>query len=84
LDAKFDHRYLNDFIMGSTTAEHLAFIFYYRARSYWPQVYKVGVCETPKAWAYYQGDMPVGSYIIFSPDEDSMAGFEGLVIADES
>ncbi len=84
LDDKFDHRYLNDFIRGSTTAEHLAFIFYYRARTYWPQVYKVGVCETPKAWAYYRGDQPVGSAIMFSPDEDSRAGYTGGVLTDES
>jgi hypothetical protein len=34
----------------------LAYRFFVDARTVWPQVFKVGVQETPKAWAYYSED----------------------------
>lgn len=57
LDHFYDHQWLNDIVGNNpTTAEFLAYLFHLHSKSIWPQVFKVGVQETPKAWAFYSED----------------------------
>ena len=54
IDDELDHRHLNDVIPGPTSAENIACYLYQRAKSIWPEVVAVRVCETPKTWAEYR------------------------------
>jgi len=53
LDARFDHRHLNDVLDGNPTAENLARHFFEWARARWPEVCAVRVSETERTWAEY-------------------------------
>jgi 6-pyruvoyltetrahydropterin/6-carboxytetrahydropterin synthase len=54
IDARLDHRHLND-VLGhdDTTAENLAKFIYDWAKTRWSEVTEVRVSETPKTWACY-------------------------------
>ena len=54
IDDELDHRHLNDVLSGPTTAEHIAYHLYERAKGLWDQVVAVRVSETPKTWAEYR------------------------------
>lgn len=56
IDERFDHRDLNTWFPGPTTAENLAQYFYAWCKSQWPQTVEVRVSETPKTWAGYRPD----------------------------
>lgn len=49
-----DHRNLNDILDRPTTAEHLARYIYERWKPHFPQLVRVRVYETEKAWAEYE------------------------------
>ena len=55
LDARFDHRHLND-VLGHdrTTAEEIAAFLYAWCKQRWPEVAAVRVSETPRTWAEYR------------------------------
>ena len=53
LDARFDHRHLNDVVDFEPTAENLARHFYEWGKQQWPEVSAVRVSETEKTWAEY-------------------------------
>lgn len=53
IDAKFDHRSLNDPLV-QPTAENLAQHFYTWLADDFPELIAVAVSETPKTWAEYR------------------------------
>lgn len=61
IDRRLDHRSLNDTLTGNPTAENLARRLWRRAFSLFSEELprgtriSVGVSETPKTWAYYEG-----------------------------
>lgn len=55
LDARFDHRHLNEvFGHDRTTAEEIAAFLYAWCKQRWPEVAAVRVSETPRTWAEYR------------------------------
>lgn len=54
LDARFDHKHLNNVVAFSPTAENLARYFFNWFQTQWPQTSAVTVKETPKTTARYQ------------------------------
>jgi 6-pyruvoyltetrahydropterin/6-carboxytetrahydropterin synthase len=54
LDNVFDHRIVNDRLIGvNSTAENIARAIYQYAATLYPEIAAVGVSETHKTWAYY-------------------------------
>jgi 6-pyruvoyltetrahydropterin/6-carboxytetrahydropterin synthase len=51
---QLDHRHLNDVIVGSTSAESIAYYLYQKAKTMWPEVVAIRISETPKTWAEYR------------------------------
>lgn len=57
IDQRFDHSWLNDVMDDDpTSAESLAYFIFKNAKIVYPQVFKVGIRETPKAWAFFTED----------------------------
>ncbi|MDC0739122.1 6-carboxytetrahydropterin synthase QueD [Cognatishimia sp. SS12] len=54
IDARFDHRHLNDVFDGISTAENMARHFFDWCAARWPETVAVRVSETPKTWAEYR------------------------------
>ncbi|MEK6879921.1 MAG: 6-carboxytetrahydropterin synthase [Nanoarchaeota archaeon] len=51
---KFDHRFVNDVMVGLTTAENMSKLFYDTLKPHFPQVQKVRVWETENSYAEYE------------------------------
>lgn len=53
LKANFDHRNLNEILNVNPTAENIAYFLYRVFKREYPELYMIGVSESPKTWAYY-------------------------------
>ena len=54
IDSHLDHGHLNDLLLFNPTAELLAKFLYDEFKQYYPELYAVEVCETPKTMARYE------------------------------
>ena len=54
IDSEFDHKHLNDVMPNHPTSENLAAFLYYRFKPEIPELYAIGVSETPLTSCIYE------------------------------